>query len=306
MRRKAAVTSPPRRRRAWTNKTEFAIACYADGTLERAKRAGVEQLLASDGRARALLDEYENVDATAKAAAYSAPFPAVNWDQLAADLSEATATNAAAVLPEAFEREIAAYAEGAISPGEQDEIEARLASDPAARVALSEYQNLDAALRAMPAAAPVPLVDWDRLAGRISAPWVLFIAAASEAEASGEGPGNPVVFPDLVVAPFPGPPGRGGVGAPRGGPGRRPSAALRRRGRRNRRSRLLTRMWPAEAGRGAGGGRRGGADRPAEGISPGRRGRGSDDGVVSSPPRAFVASGLPTPQETDVLPAMPF
>jgi len=67
---------------------EFQIAQYADGTLPPAERAALEQALANDADARALLEEYRRLDATLKR---ELPVPAMNWDRLAAHLCDAVA-----------------------------------------------------------------------------------------------------------------------------------------------------------------------------------------------------------------------
>jgi anti-sigma factor RsiW len=67
---------------------EFQIAQYADGTLPPAERAALEQLLARDAHARVLLNEYRRLDATLKS---ELPVPAMNWNRLAAHLSDAVA-----------------------------------------------------------------------------------------------------------------------------------------------------------------------------------------------------------------------
>jgi anti-sigma factor RsiW len=67
---------------------EFQIAQYADGTLPATERAALEQLLATDADARAMLDEYRRVDAALKR---EMPIPVMNWDRLAAHLSDAVA-----------------------------------------------------------------------------------------------------------------------------------------------------------------------------------------------------------------------
>src|SRR5688500_15981890 len=67
---------------------EFQIAQYADGTLPAGERAALERVLADDADARALLDEYRRLDAALKR---EMPVPAMNWDRLAAHLSDAVA-----------------------------------------------------------------------------------------------------------------------------------------------------------------------------------------------------------------------
>lgn len=67
---------------------EFQIAQYADGTLPAAEAAALEQLLATDSEARALLDDYRRLDASLKR---DLPLPAMNWDRLASHLSDVVA-----------------------------------------------------------------------------------------------------------------------------------------------------------------------------------------------------------------------
>jgi len=76
-----------------TEQLEFEISQYADGTLPPASRAALESRLASDARARALLDEYRKLDA---AFASARPIPALNWDRLATAISAAVADQAGA------------------------------------------------------------------------------------------------------------------------------------------------------------------------------------------------------------------
>jgi hypothetical protein len=67
---------------------EFRIAQYADGTLPAEDVAALEQALAADADARAMLDEYRRLDATLKR---HDPLPAINWEKLADRLSDAVA-----------------------------------------------------------------------------------------------------------------------------------------------------------------------------------------------------------------------
>jgi anti-sigma factor RsiW len=66
---------------------EFAISQYLDGTLPAEERAALEQRLASDAPARALLDEYRRLDTIIKA--HGEPIPNVKWDALAEHISAA-------------------------------------------------------------------------------------------------------------------------------------------------------------------------------------------------------------------------
>jgi len=286
---------------------EFAIACHADGTLAQEHRAAVEHLLASDPRARSLLDEYHNVDAATKALAYSDAPPTVNWERLARRISGIVDAGANAGLPEDIERQIAAFVEGTLPAGECDSVEARLAADPVARVRACEYWNLEAALQAMQSAAPVPSVDWERFAGRISAAidrqpvpsrksqdgayailkWlrsptrmalaasVLIGVALVTRLMHGSGPAvqptHPFAASNPVVEEI---------------------AALQPEEAAGPSQIDISIGPPALAPSGN-------DDAFAEGM-------GDDDGVVSRPPRAFVASGRATPSQAAVLPAMPF
>ena len=69
---------------------EFLISQYADGSLPESERALVDLRLQTDADARALLEEYRSLDATLKSAM---PLPTVNWDRLAAHLSETVAAD---------------------------------------------------------------------------------------------------------------------------------------------------------------------------------------------------------------------
>lgn len=66
---------------------QFAISQYADGTLEPAERAAVEQLLAHDGEARQTLDEYRRLNTLMAASA--GPLPDVDWNSLTETISRA-------------------------------------------------------------------------------------------------------------------------------------------------------------------------------------------------------------------------
>src|SRR5206468_9447747 len=95
--------------------------------------------------------------------------PAVRWPALAAHLSGAVGAHAEGVtagLPESVEFLIAQYADGTLPAEQRDEVEAKLASDPAARLALAEYAQLGSALQQ---SIPLPDVRWDALAEHLSA-----------------------------------------------------------------------------------------------------------------------------------------
>ena len=65
---------------------EFRIAQYADGTLASEEMAALEQMLAGDAEARAMLESYRKLDATLKR---ELPLPAMDLDRLHQQLSDA-------------------------------------------------------------------------------------------------------------------------------------------------------------------------------------------------------------------------
>ena len=66
---------------------EFSISQYLDGTLAAAERDALDERLATDAEARAILAEYEAV----QSALAAAPLPDVRWDRLAAEISAGVA-----------------------------------------------------------------------------------------------------------------------------------------------------------------------------------------------------------------------
>jgi anti-sigma factor RsiW len=64
---------------------EFSLSQYLDGTLAEAERAALEERLAGDADARALLAEYQRLDVALKAV----PRPAVDYDRLAGHICAA-------------------------------------------------------------------------------------------------------------------------------------------------------------------------------------------------------------------------
>jgi anti-sigma factor RsiW len=66
---------------------------------------------------------------------------------------------------EELEFSISQYIDGTLGARERDALEERLATDAEARALYAEYESLQRVL----AAAPVPEVDWDQFAARISA-----------------------------------------------------------------------------------------------------------------------------------------
>jgi anti-sigma factor RsiW len=286
---------------------EFAIACHADGTLSPEHRAEVEQLLVSDPRARLLLDDYHNLDAATKALAYSDAPPAVDWDRLARQISGIVDAGANAGLPEDIERQIAAFVEGGLPAAELEGVESRLAADPVARVRACEYRNLDAALQAMQSADPLLSVDWERFAGRISA------AIDRQPVQSRKSQGGAYAILKWLRSPT-----RMALAASvligvalvarlmhGNGPAVQPTHPF---AVSNPVVEEIATLQPEEA---AGPSQSDISIGPPAVAQSGNdndvaEGMGDDDGVVSRPPRAFVASGRATPSQAAVLPAMPF
>jgi anti-sigma factor RsiW len=75
---------------------EFQISQYADGTLPAEDAAALEQVLAGDEQASALLDEYRSIAAALKP---ELALPALNWDRLAEHLSDQVARADEALAP---------------------------------------------------------------------------------------------------------------------------------------------------------------------------------------------------------------
>src|SRR5262245_63050563 len=73
---------------------EYAISQYLDGTLAPIERPAVEERLATDPEARAILAEYRSFTNTLKT---SMPVPEIAWDKLHTQISEAVAAEEAPV-----------------------------------------------------------------------------------------------------------------------------------------------------------------------------------------------------------------
>jgi anti-sigma factor RsiW len=67
---------------------EYAISQYLDGTLPLLERNALEERLANDCQARAILEEYRKLDATLKTAM---PLPDVAWDKFAVHIQQSLA-----------------------------------------------------------------------------------------------------------------------------------------------------------------------------------------------------------------------
>lgn len=67
---------------------EYAISQYLDGTLPLLERNALEERLATDADARAMLAEYQKLDTMVKSAI---PVPRIEWDRFAAQVQQAVA-----------------------------------------------------------------------------------------------------------------------------------------------------------------------------------------------------------------------
>ena len=72
---------------------EYAISQYLDGTLPPLERAALDERLAVDADARAILAEYRTLDASLK----SLPLPALAWERVAAQIQQAIAQEEAPI-----------------------------------------------------------------------------------------------------------------------------------------------------------------------------------------------------------------
>lgn len=67
------------------NELEYAISQYIDGILPPLERNALEERLATDASARAMLEEYRSLDASLK----GLPVPQIAWDQFSSQLNKA-------------------------------------------------------------------------------------------------------------------------------------------------------------------------------------------------------------------------
>jgi anti-sigma factor RsiW len=65
---------------------EYAISQYLDGVLPPLERSALEEQLAADAEARAILAEYQNLNSTLKS---SMPLPEIAWDEFNTQLRQA-------------------------------------------------------------------------------------------------------------------------------------------------------------------------------------------------------------------------
>ena len=155
---------------------EFSISQHLDGTLPLVEQAALQTHLLDNAEARALLDEYRELQAVLKQPVNA---PIVQWDALAAHLSSAVAASSVASEPvlqitpdlsdsDALDLLLTAYLDGTLSSEDLAALEDRLAVDANTAARLVQYRQLDAALHAIPSSFPLPEIRWAALAGHLS------------------------------------------------------------------------------------------------------------------------------------------
>lgn len=145
---------------------EFLIGQYLDGTLPAGMVGQLEKLLQTDAFAQRVLEEQLKLDKLIRSAAL-ASLPQVEWDKLAAQISEAIAAEAVQAPAEGdIEVAIIGYVDGTLDDAARQTLEAQLASDPAAQQLLRQHQALSSAMNE---AWKLPAVNWDALSREISA-----------------------------------------------------------------------------------------------------------------------------------------
>lgn len=120
---------------------EFLISQLADGSIEPADRVRAEQLLASSDAARACFESYRRLDAVLDAA---------EVPSLASHITDELDRLDVATLSESDEMLIAEYASGTLDAVDRARAEDLLASNPRARLLLSDELSLDRVLDAVP------------------------------------------------------------------------------------------------------------------------------------------------------------
>jgi anti-sigma factor RsiW len=121
---------------------EFLISQLADGSIGPADRLRAEQLVASNDDARRCFESYRRLDAMLDVPAPSAAIAL----RIVGELNRLDSAS----LTEADEMLIAEYAQGTLESAGRARAEALLASNPKARLCLSDELSLDRALGAIP------------------------------------------------------------------------------------------------------------------------------------------------------------
>jgi negative regulator of sigma E activity len=158
---------------------EFSITQYLDGTLPPEEQGALEERLATDPQAQALLDEHQSLTALLR----SQPIPELDWADVARDLSAVvTGTVSEQSRPEDQKLNTILKAATPLPEIRWDALSRRISEAVDAEVASTDSgdEQFDDLLRA---ASPMPAVNWDRLASHLS--------SAVAAEASREDADEP-------------------------------------------------------------------------------------------------------------------
>lgn len=156
---------------------ERLIAQLADQTIDDSERPAIEAKVAADPALRVMLDDYQSLDQILKNAS---PVPSLQWDRVASMISGAVAAQASDAVSEQAEFAIAQYADGTLAGDDAAEVAAKLQTSAAAQSTFAQYQRVDALLKS----APLPEIQWDRLAAHLSEAVANADAAASRSARS--------------------------------------------------------------------------------------------------------------------------
>jgi hypothetical protein len=142
---------------------EFILTQYLDGTLPPEQIAALERTLETDQRAQALRDEHERLTALLR----SHGLPELDWDDLARDFC-AVVTGTVDEQSQADDQRLNSILASAtpLPQLQWDELSRRISAAVDAEIEHgdAEDQQLVKLLRS----APMPVVNWDRLAGHLS------------------------------------------------------------------------------------------------------------------------------------------
>ena len=159
---------------------EYILSQYLDGTLPPEEKAALEQLVASDAQAAAILQQHLALDRLIKSAG---AMPDVRWEQLAARISDAVSrqhiresADTQASVPDELELAIMQYVDGELPADDRAALEQRIESEPGLRQILAQHRSLEAVVKH---AWPLPHVDFERLADHLSETVVEEVAPSS-------------------------------------------------------------------------------------------------------------------------------
>lgn len=155
---------------------EFILTQYLDGTLPPEQLDALERTLETDPRAQSLRDEHERLTALLR----SQQLPEMDWDDLARDFC-AVVTGTVDEQTRAEDQQLnAILATATLLPQLQwDELSRRFSAAVDAEIESGDAE--DEKLVELLRSAPMPVVNWDRLAGHLSQTIAACTAAAAAA-----------------------------------------------------------------------------------------------------------------------------